>query len=389
MFENDECLVVNIDLNHPTPFAALEAEQAAFTLPQNTGLLLNIDGRTAIPAEFWTQLSATLYSVLPATFKQFFIKVESGSNIPADFFAHSRFQTLQTIGVNTTLDAHSWQALLATAFQNPALYAFTYEGKLDTTQFDQLLAKLNTQTAPALKQVTLNHANVSSAQATRLVAQTAPLQLALLNLAWNPIRIENTAESLDDFNQFAISLFDGTMATLHLASVTDQEAQILSKALAILTRPFHLSLGAIDGLTEAGLQNLLTTSQYNTLIKVSAEHLDVALSKSTVNAELQTQFSQNHVPSLFWQTLRTITRDPNLFLPHMDSFQIGLLPAKSFTQYLHMKRLEAVRDEKLARLQLTCSSSHSVTDAVPADAQQIHEDYENELSACWRSFKLS
>lgn len=378
MFENDDCLVVNINLNDPTPFAPLQAEQAAFTLPQNTGLLLNIDGSAAIPAEFWPQLSATLNNVLPTTFKQFFIQVESRANIPAEFFAHPRFQSLLTIGINTQLDLTSWHALLATAFNNPALYAFTYEGKLNAEQYELLLAKLNPISVPALKQLTLNHANIHPAQATRLIEQTAPLQLELLNLAWNPIRISPLT---DDFNTFAMSLFDGTMATLHLSSVTDREAAILSKSLAILTKPLHLSLGAIDGLTETGLQDLLTTSQHNTLIKVSAEHLDVALSESTVNAKLQTQFSQNQIPSLFWQTLRRITQDPALFLPHIDSFSLSLLPAKSFTQYLQLKQLEATRDERLASLSAT--SSHR-----DLDAQQIHEDYESQLVNHWSSLTL-
>lgn len=388
MFENDECLVVDINLNDAVPLAPLQAERAAFMLPQNTGLLLTIQGDAASMPAFWTQLSETLNEVLPENFKQFFIKVDSKANIPAEFFNHPRFQTLMTLGVSTELSLASWQALLATAFQNPALYAFTFEGKLDAEQFAQLLNRLHPESVPALKQLTLNHANIDSARATQLVAQTAPLQLELLNLGWNPIRIEDTPESLANFKQFAESLFDGTMTTLYLASVTDQEAAILSKALAILTRPLHLSLGAIDGLTEAGLENLLTTSQINPLIKISAEHLDVALSQSTVNAQLQTQFSKNQVPSLFWQTLRTITRDPALFLPHIDCFSLSLLPAKSFTQYLHMKRLEAERDEKLARLHPTSSSSdssYSVTD----EAQQIQADYEKELIACWQSLKLT
>ncbi len=381
MFENDECLVVTINLNDPTPFAPLQAEQANFMLPKNTGLLLNIEGDAAPLPAFWSQLSATLSEVLPTTFKQFFIKVDSQANIPAEFFAHPRFQSLLTIGISTQLDSTSWHALLATAFNNPALYAFTYEGKLNTAQYESLLAKLNPASAPALKQLTLNHAKIDAAQATRLIAQTAPLNVELLNLAWNPIRIEDTTASLDAFKTFAMSLFDGTMATLHLSSITDREAAILSKSLAILTRPLHLSLGAIDGLTETGLQDLLTTSQHNTLIKVSAEHLDVALSKSTVNAKLQTQFSQNQIPSLFWQTLRRITQDPALFLPHIDSFSLSLLPAKSFTQYLQLKQLEATRDEKLASLPAT-SSSHDL------DAQQIHEDYESQLVNHWSSLTL-
>jgi hypothetical protein len=389
MFENDECLVVNINLDDPMPFAPLQAEQAAFTLPQNTGLLLNIDGAMAIQDGFWAQLSANLDSMLPTTFKQFFIQVDSGANIPPEFFRHPRFQTLLNIGVLATLDASSWQALLTTAFQNPALYAFTYEGKLDAEQFEQLLNKLSQQSSPALKQLTLNHADVSSTQAIRLVAQTAPLQLELLNLAWNPIRAGETQTSLIDFQKFAESLFDGTMKMLHLASVTDQEALILSRTLAILTRKFHLSIGAIGGLTEVGLENFLATAQYNASIQISVEDLDSKLAHSTVNTHLQTQSTKNNIPSLFWQTLRTITRDPALFLPHMNSFSLSLLPAKNFTQYLHMKRLEAQRDEKLAGLQPTSSNSHCVTDEAPADAQQIHEDYENELIACWHSFKLS